>query len=199
MIFKGDWIMPRLLGLRPRLAGLILIGILPSLVAISYLLRVTYQERQEQVSMRLLETTRTLSMSMDKELDGISSSLQAMATSPAIDSGDYARFHAQIRMILSLFPGTDIILADRTGQQLVNSYMPFGSSLPKRNVPDRLQQLFKTGRPSISCLYTGAISGRRFVSVDVPVTRNGSVILELGAALPTTGERSQLRPMTESP
>jgi hypothetical protein len=163
-------------GLRLRLVCLLLVGLLPAIVALGYLLKATYLEKQEQVSIRLLERTRTLSLGMDKELDEISAALQALATSPAIDSGDYARFHVQLRMMRSRYPSVDIILADPTGQQLVNSYMPYGPPLPKRNVPDRLQQLFETGKTSISGLYTGAITGRRFVSVDVPVIRDGRVM-----------------------
>jgi hypothetical protein len=46
----------------------------------------------------------------------IQASLEALATSPALASGDMSTFYLQAKKVLSSFPDADIILADATGQ-----------------------------------------------------------------------------------
>jgi hypothetical protein len=80
---------------------------------------------------------------------------------------------------LEAHPGADIILADVTGQQLVNTYRPFGAPLPKRSAPDAVRQIYSTERPFITNVFKGAVTGRLMFSVDVPVFRDGRVVYDL--------------------
>jgi len=153
-------------------------------LAVSYLIYAAWQEKRENLSQNMLTATRTLSMTMDRELGRIKGTLQALATSRSIDAGDYSCFHAQALAVLASHPGADIILADSTGQQLVNSFLPPGAPLPKRNLQERVGQIFRTGEPSISGVFHGAVTGRHLVSIDVPVQRDGRVLYELGMTLP---------------
>lgn len=178
-----EWTTLRL-SVRSRLVCLVLAAVVPAWIAVSFLLYTAYLEKRESISQDMLSTTRIFSTIMDQELGGVTESLRSLATSPSIASGDRAGFHAQARMALAKRSDADIILADVTGQQVVNSYLPIGSPLPKRHVPDRVRSLVETGKSSVSGHYTGAVTGRHFISVDVPVMRDGRVVFDLGMTLP---------------
>lgn len=169
---------------RFRLVLLILASVLPVGIAACVLVYAHHQEEREDISQSMLETSRRFSVIMDQELEGILATLQTLAKSPALSSGDLTCLYDQTLLALVGRPGADIILADETGQQLVNSYLPPGSPLPKRNIPDRVKRLFETGQPSVSDIFKGAVTGRHLVGFDVPVMREGHVIYDLGMTLP---------------
>jgi len=169
---------------RFRLVLLILASVLPVGIAACLLVYAHHQEEREEISQNILETTRRFSATMDQELENILATLQTLAKSPALSSGDLTCLYDQTLLALVGRPGADIILADETGQQLTNSYLPPGTPLPKRNIPERIKRLFETGEPSVSDIFKGAVTGRHLVGFDVPVMRDGRVIHDLGMTLP---------------
>jgi signal transduction histidine kinase len=132
----------------------------------------------------MLETARALSMVVDREFSAMQASATALATSHSLATGDLATFHHQMQLVLRDYPGGDIILADANGQQLVNSFVPFGKPLPKRNVPEAVQRVFETGKPIVTNLFKGALTGRFTVGVDVPVFRGERVVYDLALTVP---------------
>jgi PAS domain S-box-containing protein len=171
--------------IRYRLACLVLACVLPVWLAVGLLVSYNYQDRRLTIESHMLDTARALTLVVDRELASIQATLEALATSPSLTSGDFAAFHSQARAVLKQYPGADIILADATGQQLVNSFQPAGVPLPKRNVPDTVRRVYQTGRPSITNMFKGAVTGRPLISVDVPVFRNGRVVYDLALTTPT--------------
>ncbi|WP_084502413.1 PAS domain-containing protein [Fundidesulfovibrio putealis] len=170
--------------MRFRLVLLIVASVLPVGIAASILVYTHYQQEREDISQSMLETTRRYSATMDQELEGILATLQTLAKSPALSSGNLTCLYDQTLLALVGRPGADIILADETGQQLANSYLPHGAPLPKRNIPDRVKRLFETGEPSVSDIFKGAVTGRHLVGFDVPVMKEGRAIYDLGMTLP---------------
>jgi PAS domain S-box-containing protein len=171
--------------IRYRLACLVLACVLPVWLAVGLLVSYNYQDKRATVESHMLDTARALSLVVDRELASIQATLAALSTSPSLASGDFAAFHSQARAVLEQYPGADIILADANGQQLVNSFVPIGVPLPKRSVPDTVRRLHQTGKPSITNLFRGAVTGRPLISVDVPVFRNGRVVYDLALTTPT--------------
>ncbi len=170
--------------IRYRLAWLVLVCVVPVWLTAGFLVYSSYQEKRRAMESSVKETARALSLVVDRELANIQASLTALATSPSLASDDLAGFHRQAKLVLGDYPGGDIILADATGQQLVNSYVPFGKPLPRRNVPQSVRNIYATGRPVISNLFKGAVTGRYMLSVDVPVFRGGQVVYDLALTLP---------------
>ena len=124
-------------------------------------------------------------LSVDRRLTEMTSALSALATSPSIDAGDYAAFYAQAKSVL---PGPDYVIAmrDLKGQQLINTYVIWGTPLPVSSDPILLKtdrKVAETGKPAVSDLYTGAVSKRAFVLVEVPVMRDGAVRYILNMAV----------------
>jgi len=169
---------------RFRLVLLILASVLPVGIATGVLVYAHHQEERGEISQSMLETSRSFSVIMDQEVADILATLQTLTKSPALSSGDLTCLYDQTLLALAGRPGADIILADETGQQLANSYLPLGAPLPKRNIPDRVKRLFETGEPSVSDIFKGAVTGRHLVGFDVPVMRDGRVIYDLGMTLP---------------
>ena len=170
--------------IRGRLASLVVASVLPVWIAAGFLIYYNYQSRRALTEQRMLETARALTMVVDRELANMQAGLSVLATSPSLVSGDLRAFHHQARVILAAHPGDDILLADATGQELVNTLLPFGAPLPKRGVPDAVRQVYATGRPFITNVFKGAVTGHLLISVDVPVFHNGRVVYDLAMAVP---------------
>jgi signal transduction histidine kinase len=174
----------RQLRIRFYLTALVLSCLVPVCLASAYLVHYSYRNRIALLDQNLLATANILSTALDRDLAVARASLEALATSPALTSGDMAAFHVQAQNVLKNFPDADIILADATGQQIVNSFKPFGSALPKRSPKNTVLSIFETGRPRISNMFKGAVTGRYLIGVDVPVFQEGRVQYDLAMTLP---------------
>jgi C4-dicarboxylate-specific signal transduction histidine kinase len=173
----------RQLTIRFQLACLVIACVLPVWLAAGFLVRHIYLSNRSHVTSHMLEAARALSMTVDRELASIQAALQVLATSPAFASGDLAAVHRQALQVLRSYPEADIIVADITGQQLVNSYRPYGDPLPKRNTPETVRRIFASGNPIVSDLFFGAVTRQPLIAIDVPVFSNGRVIYDLSMTL----------------
>ena len=172
------------LRIRFYLTVLVLSCLVPVCLSSAYLLYYSYWNKAALLEQNLMAAANILSVALDRDLSIIQAALETLATSPALASGDMSTFHAQAREVLKYFPDSDIILADESGQQLVNSYKPYGSLLPKRNPQTTVRRIFDTGLPVISNLFRGAVTGRYLIGIDVPVFLDGKVRYDLAMTLP---------------
>jgi diguanylate cyclase (GGDEF)-like protein len=143
-----------------------------------------YDSKRRQIEQTTLNASRDLTLVVDRELANIQSSLVSLATSPALEAGDFARFHRHARDVLRNFGDADLILADRSGQQLVNSYLPFGQPLPRRRNMETVNKVFLTGRPVVTGLFKGSVTGRSLIGIDIPVILEGRIVYDLGMTVP---------------
>jgi PAS domain S-box-containing protein len=164
----------------------VLVCVIPVWLCAGYLVHYSFANKRALIERHMLETARALALVVDRELVSIQAALTALATSPSLDTGALAAFHEQVREVLASYEGCDIIMADPSGQQLINSYLPFGSPLPKRNNPEGVRRVFETGRPNISGVFKGAVTGRALVSVDAPVKDKDRVVYDLGMSVPAS-------------
>jgi diguanylate cyclase (GGDEF)-like protein len=170
--------------IRSYLTALVLSCLVPVCLSSAYLVHYSYNNRVALLNQNLLATANILSVALDRDLAIAQASLEALATSPALASGDMTTFHAQAQTVLKNFPGTDIILADASSQQVDNSYKPFGTVLPKRSNKEAVHRIFETGRPGVSNVFRGAVTGRYLIGMDVPVSQGALVRYDLGMTLP---------------
>jgi PAS domain S-box-containing protein len=170
--------------IRRRLAYLVIACVLPVWIAAGFLLGRDYLSRRALTEQRMLETARSLTIVVDRELGAMQASLRALSNANSLQRGDLAAFDARARMVMEANPGADIILSNADGQQLVNTFRPFGTPLPKRNVADAVRQIYSTEMPVITNVYKGALTGRFVISVDVPVFRDGRVVYDLAMSVP---------------
>ena len=176
--------MQRHAAIRHRLASLVIACVLPVWIAAGFLLYYNFRSRRALTEQRMLETARALTMVVDRELANIQASLSVLATSPSLVSGDLPAFYRQAQAVVEAHPGARIFVSDATGQELINTVIPFGAPLPKHSVPDAVRQVYANGRPVITNAFKGALTGRLQVGVEVPVFRNGRVVYDLGMNVP---------------
>jgi two-component sensor histidine kinase len=168
-----------------RLALLVAGMVLPLTVFAAVLVYYNYETSRTTAYDRILQIARGLATNIDGELRTTIASLQVLALSEALARDDIAAFRAQAEHFVEVhFPQSNVVVADSSGQQLLNTAVPSGTPLPKYIRMDVLQRVFATGDPQISDLVFGPVLHRNIIVVDVPVWREGKVVYLLAASLP---------------
>jgi PAS domain S-box-containing protein len=126
-----------------------------------------------QVRNDLTADARTLSAEVDREIGGEIGEMQALAVSPLLRQGDFATFQQQAEASLAYRQGGNIMLVDRHMQQLVNTWVPYGTPLEKAAVPEMVQKVLATGMPQITSLFPGLVTEQLIVAISVPVQIDG--------------------------
>ena len=185
---------PRSPAIRTYLVLLALVCFLPplGLVVISEVRG--YHRQTERAGAQLLETAWALTLAVDGRIEGQVRALQALALSRDLRDGDLERFRAEaLEFLANQPPGSNIILSDAGGQQLLNTLVPPGRPLPQRGTMDATRHVFGTGTAFVSNLYTGAVTRAAALSVDVPVLVGGKVAYDLTLGLTPASFEELLR------
>lgn len=169
---------------RPRtilfwLRWLVIVGVLPAWAVTGMTIIGSYQRERATLESSTTGTARALMGEVERDLASAIASLQVLAMSPDLDSGNIAAFHDQARKVLLTQAGNGIVLADATGQQIMSTVKPYGEPLPHSGIADLLRIVFESAKPSISDFYIGATSRRPQVATGVPVMRHGEVLYGL--------------------
>lgn len=134
----------------------------------------------EQLEHQLLQTARLLRLDVDRELGGIILSLETLAASPSLETGDYARFHTHAAKLARVSSSQYIVLSNTEGQPLVDTRVQWGEALPSPPEDiDDLVEVIRTKQPHVSDMLPGQSS----FTVTVPVLHDADAISVLTAAL----------------
>ncbi|MDK9726332.1 MAG: ATP-binding protein [Sterolibacteriaceae bacterium MAG5] len=159
-------------------------ALVPGLLAGALLSYGIYDTQRAQLEQSALLTARVIIQVVDNELDTVRATTQTLATSNHLKTGNLAAFHRHaVEVRAQTGVGHNHVLSDATGQQLVNTARPFPGALPRHGNPDQLQQVFLTGKPVVSDLYTGPVLRQPVLSVDVPVPIDGAMRYDLSTGL----------------
>ncbi|MBM6583797.1 sensor histidine kinase [Microvirga sp. BT689] len=173
--FGGGWwkvARSHLPSVRSRLLLLTLVLLLPALAAAGLLVYAGYRHDRHEVEKHLQETTRALSLVVDRQFGQAEALLWALSTSPQLLDKDYAAFDVRARAAIRI-PGAWVSVADDRGQ-VVNTLLPPGSPLPIIESKDHRKGL-TVGMVRVSNLFTGFVAKRFAVGIDTLVTtRDGS-------------------------
>jgi PAS domain S-box-containing protein len=170
--------------IRFKLTCLVIFSVVPVWLIAAFLVSQAYLAKHSEVSVTMLNGARSLAMLVDQDLTNIQAALLGLATSPSFTAGDFANVQRQAMQLLESYPDADIIVADASGQQIVNSFRPFGDPLPKRKNQGTVRRVFTTEKPVVSDLFYGALTKRPLISVDVPVLVGGKVKYDLAMTFP---------------
>ena len=157
-----------------KLGILVLSVLLPAILLTSILLWRVSQLDGIRANQQALQLARSVAVDLDREIDGSIETLLALATSPALKRDDLAMFHAQARETLS-FRRLNALLKTPDGQQLMNTRLPFGSSLPRQVLADYDRDVLISRKPAISVLLMGSITRTWVVGLSVPVVIDDQV------------------------
>jgi PAS domain S-box-containing protein len=176
-----------------RLATLVLACAIPAIVAAVLLIAYNYRSEKEHALQAASAQARAVVNSLDREFASVQTALYTLGTSRRLATGDYAGFHEQAVSTLKNLQAWNIVLTEASGQQLVNTSLPFGAPLPVDGQPARSKGVFDSARPAVSDLFFGKVAQRRLFSVIVPIVDGGKVTHVLGAGVTPEAASALLR------
>jgi len=154
---------------RSYLLALSLALLLPLLLVAGYLAWRFGASERERFAQQSIDFSRSANIAIERELLGIKTALQVLATAESLAARDLPAFHARTVIVAALQDFT-IALRDAEGRPLVNSAVPWGQTLPARsNFAEADAEALKSGRPALTDFFVGILNGRRSVGVAVPV------------------------------
>jgi PAS domain S-box-containing protein len=120
-----------------------------------------------------------VSAEIDRKIIGETETLQSLAASPSLRHGDFVEFRRQAEASLGLRRSGNIVLIDRSMQQVVNTAVPFGKPLPKMPVPEA-ERAFATGKPQITGVFLAPVVKQLLIGIIAPVEIDGETRYVLG-------------------
>jgi PAS domain S-box-containing protein len=170
--------------LRFHLISLVFVSVVPLLIFAVIIAALVEKQQRTSLERSFRDTVLALTVAVDHELTSSISALQALATSEHLDTGDLKLFYREAQRVVATHPGWFTInLTDRSGQQLINTYRPFGAQLPSIGHLEDVRHTLDTGEPAISNLFSGLVLKVPTVGFTVPVRRRGTLKYALGARL----------------
>ncbi|MBC7952013.1 MAG: PAS domain S-box protein [Rhodospirillaceae bacterium] len=168
---------------------LVLVTLVPMLLwAAGLTLWSSLQERRT-MERGLSETARALTIAVEQEIRLTMAALDSAALSPALVNDDVPAFADAARRLAAIHPEwNNTVLYDANGQQVQNSLRPHGTMLPALSEPGyeeaakAVRTVIETGRPAVSNLFYGQISGTNVLLVAVPVRNRAGLLAHVLAA-----------------
>ncbi|MEZ2128382.1 MULTISPECIES: sensor histidine kinase [unclassified Sinorhizobium] len=159
---------------------------LPIFAFVALLLLQLENNQRDALKGDTVQDAVALARGVDRQLQDMATTLRLLSTSPELEQGDMAGFHARTETVLrsdSLF----VLLVDEDGNQKLNTRLPYGSPLGKMaNIP-ALQSALKSGRIEASDVFVDTIGKRWVFNVALPMGSSPA-----GAALIVTQDAQQL-------
>lgn len=142
--------------------------------------------KYERATFQRGATERTLALltAVDAELKSSVTTLQALATSPNLDTGNLRGFHEEAKRVLKSQPAWhNILLTQPSGQQIVTAERPFGAAHVRVIEQPSFERALQTGAPVVgNIVYNSARKNYTF-AVRLPVVRDGATKYVLSAVV----------------
>ena len=172
--------------LRDLMLRLLLTCLIPGLVGVGILIYRMYEDGRRQIEKDTIQTARAMVKVVDGQFDEARVAAIALSQSSFIAAENWPGFHRRASdLIKSEGFGINVVLADADGQQLVNTLVPFGKPLPKHAAAAEVRRVFATGKPVLTPLFEGAVTGKPRLAVMVPVFAGAQVVYALGIGIET--------------
>jgi signal transduction histidine kinase/CheY-like chemotaxis protein len=159
---------------RRQLLLLVFCILIPAVIACGIAVLFAYSHERQRSEENLLRTTQGLAESLDRELDTIVRRLETLATSPSLPQADLQSFWQQARQAVKE-EGMWIVLTTPDGQQVVNTLLAHGQSLPghasDHPFMEILKRSFETRGPVVSNIFLGPVTRKPTLAVTVPIFR----------------------------
>ena len=121
------------------------------------------------------ERVLALSQHIDRDLAGLTTTLELLASYQQLHDGRLSDFHARALAILKP-QQLNVLFVEPGGQQLLNTRLPWGSPLPREPLSDIDDRVRSTGKPVISGVVFGAVAKRPVYAITAPVLYEGNLI-----------------------
>jgi PAS domain S-box-containing protein len=162
--------------LHSHLVALVIACLLPVILFAGVMIYASYSQQRAHIERGMIDTTRALSLAVDRELDASIRTLQVLATSDHLYSGDLEKFYRSAQDAVKNLAGwSSMALMDPSGRQILNLRRPLGTKLPQAAAPEVIQKVIDTKQPVVSNLFQTTIVETPLIVIAVPVMRNGQV------------------------
>lgn len=162
----------RIQPLRVTLIWLVVACMLPVTLMSAAFALAHYRSERARLILNSTNSARALMLAVDNEFRTIDTALQALASSPALVSRDYAAFQLQAKAVLARGFSESIMLVDDTGQQLMNTSAPPSKPLPQiadDALVKTLSRVLSSGKTAVSSLFWGPVQKMPLAMVTVPI------------------------------
>ena len=170
------------LALRSRLLILVVASVIP-LVSMGVIREyLDFKAEKAGAYDRQLLIARGMALAVERELQLNVSSLQTLATSPALQSEDLITFDDQAKSFLTHQPPGTLLGLSTIDQSPLRVYGQNSTTphpLAPRNASRISHIVFETGQPAVTNLDVQSGKDASGFSVDVPVFRHGTVVYNL--------------------
>lgn len=163
------------LSIRGRLILLALVVLAPAVLLAGLLVFEAHRNERAVMERQLSETARALSLVVDRQLGQSDAVLRALATSPALRSGDLGAFYDQAKAAV---PGDGhwVVLVGRDGRQLLSTAAPSGAVLPPVQLLDGYERVLSAGDTYVSDLVSNTAGEGQVLAVAIPVARDDTIV-----------------------
>lgn len=148
--------------------------LIPSLAFTAFLLERNWHRQEQETTRRLQQVAADLAHDIDRELELLLANLVTLAASPDAASANWEALHAKASQSLKPL-GIELLYRDGAGQQLMNTRRPWGSQLPKEDLPEIDAAVRGSLKPHVSDVIVGAVAGRPVVTLTAPVLLAGEL------------------------
>ncbi len=155
--------------------------VVPVAICCTIALHMLRNAERDSAIQRIHESARLTALVVDADISRAAAVLQVLANSQSLASGDRKRFYDEA-MQANAGPGAWIILYDESGQQIINTRLPFGSALPRRPDPEQVALLLARGKVSVTNMRWGAALNSHFVMVERAITSRSGERFVVGQA-----------------
>ncbi|WP_247878323.1 PAS domain S-box protein [Azospirillum sp. TSO22-1] len=128
----------------------------------------------EQTGRLVLNRARLLAEDVDREVARTIAAAEVLSTDDNLARGDFEAFHRRAMQVRHQLE-TNVVVRDRSGQQVVNTRVPWGMALPRTPSYEVDERVIGTRRPQVSGLLGGDAAQAPLLAVVVPLLRDGEV------------------------
>jgi hypothetical protein len=180
-----------LVDVRARVRGISMRGYLlllvfsvaiPAAVFAAILLQRYYNSEVARIDQQLLNNAHQLALTVDRDLAGLQATLQTLALSRSLETGDHEAFYRQATQVRD-YVGAHVILRDVAGRRLINTLVPLGTPLPSGSLPGD-DAVRRGKKPFVSGVMIGAVAQEPVYTITAAVVQNDEVTHFLSLSLP---------------
>jgi signal transduction histidine kinase len=131
---------------------------------------------------------------VDAHLQRATLLLEALARSPDLLNGQFDHFEQHLRSVAAA-TGVVLLLANRAGEQVINSAAPHGTALHAPPRPDVVERTLAEGKPDLSNVIIGPLADRPVAGLVVAVPNGSSDAIVVAARI----DPLQLAPILAGP
>lgn len=147
---------------------LALVAFVPVMAFSAVLLQRNNEAQQEIVQTLILATTDAVGQAVDRQTEGMITTLKGFSTAPIATPDDLRELQARGSNALA-GTGSFLVLIDDTYQQLLNTRFPWGTAMGKSTNTATIQRALDTGQIVISDVVYGGTAQAWVIPIFMPV------------------------------